>query len=187
MNWFDGLDGLAGSVGLTAALALFFVSLRVDFYPTAVLSLIIAGAAAGFLPWNWHPSRIFMGSVGSMILGFLLGVTAIISGGKVATTILVLGIPILDALIVITRRLKAGQSPFIADQRHLHHRLLKIGLPVPWIVVLINSISIIFAILAVRSQGANTKGILTLILIVAMALFIIATYILERRADKGVR
>jgi UDP-GlcNAc:undecaprenyl-phosphate GlcNAc-1-phosphate transferase len=186
MNFFDGLDGLAGSVSFTASVVLFLVSMRTGFLATATLSIIIAGASSGFLPWNWYPSKLFMGTVGSQMLGFLLGVVAIISGGKVATAVLVLGIPLLDAIVVVARRLMAHQSPFKADLRHLHHRLLKIGLPTPWVVMLINGVSVIFGFLAFSTQQSSVKAFLTLVLVACMALFIFITYILEHRLNKPV-
>ena len=131
MNFFDGLDGLAGSMAITSALVMMVISLNLGSLGTATLALILLGAVAGYLPWNWHPSKIFMGTVGSETLGFMLAVVAIISGAKVATAVLVLGIPVLDAVLVVVRRLRAGVSPFKADQRHLHHRLLRLGLSVP--------------------------------------------------------
>jgi len=186
LNFFDGLDGLAGSISVTSAAVLFFVCLRLGFLGPATLALVVFGIALGFLPWNWYPSKLFMGTVGSQMLGFLLAVTAIISGAKVATAILVLGIPLLDALVVIVRRLMAHKSPFEADQRHLHHRLMHIGLPVPYVVILINVLAVIFGLFALRTQNAAGKGLLTLVLIGCMVLFIVITYILERRVAKRV-
>lgn len=186
MNFFDGLDGLAGSVALTSSAVLVLVSLRVGvgFIGAATLSLIVLGITAGFLPWNWHPAKIFMGTVGSQLLGFLLATIAIISGGKVATAVLVLGVPFLDAFIVIGRRLLAHTSPFEADQRHLHHRLLKIGLPVPYVVLLINVVAVAFGFFALQAQSSNSKGILTLLLVLCMLIFIAVTYLLEQKALK---
>ena len=186
MNFFDGLDGLAGSVGMTAATVLFFVCLRLGLMAPATLALIVVGATAGFLPWNWHPSKLFMGTVGSQVLGFLLAVIAVVSGAKVATAVLVLGMPVLDALIVVVRRLLAGSSPLKADQRHLHHRLLKIGLSTPQVVILINVVAVTFGYLALRTQDSQGKGMLSLILVACMTTFIIITYLLERRAVKRV-
>jgi len=186
LNFFDGLDGLAGSISVTSAAVLFLVCLRLGFLGPATLALVVLGIALGFLPWNWYPSKLFMGTVGSQMLGFLLAVTAIISGAKVATAILVLGIPLLDALVVIGRRLIAHRSPFEADQRHLHHRLLRIGLPVPYVVLLINAVAVVFGLFALRTQNAAGKGILTLVLVVCMVLFILVTYLLERKVAKRV-
>lgn len=182
LNFFDGLDGLAGSVSLTACAILLIVALQFGYLSTATLTIVLAGAVAGFLPWNWHPSKLFMGTVGSQMLGFLLAVIAIVSGGKLATAVLVLGIPVFDALIVVLRRLSAHQSPFHADLRHLHHRLLKIGLPVPAVVFLVNGVAILFGILALTFQQTNTKGLLTLLLMILIVIGIAVTYALERRA-----
>jgi UDP-GlcNAc:undecaprenyl-phosphate GlcNAc-1-phosphate transferase len=187
MNFFDGLDGLAGSVAMTSSLVLLLVSLRLGFFGAATLCLVVFGITAGFLPWNWNPSKLFMGTVGSQLLGMLLAIIAIISGAKVATAILVLGIPLFDAIIVIIRRLLAHQSPFKADQRHLHHRLLKIGLPTPGVVILINVVVLVFGILALRTQQTNTKGALTIALAICMALLVLITYLLERRASSRVK
>ena len=184
LNFFDGLDGLAGSISLTACGILLIVALQFGYLSTATLTIVLAGAVAGFLPWNWHPSKLFMGTVGSQMLGFLLAVIAIVSGGKLATAVLVLGIPVFDALIVVLRRLNAHQSPFHADLRHLHHRLLKIGLPVPAVVLLVNSIAILFGVFALTFQQTNTKGLLTLLLMLLIVVGIIITYALERRAIK---
>ncbi len=186
MNFFDGLDGLAGSVAATASVVMFLVCLVLGLPAPAMLALLLAGVTLGFLPWNWHPSKLFMGTVGSQMLGFVLAVTAIVSGSKVATAVLVLGIPVLDALVVVARRLLAGVSPFKADQRHLHHRLLRLGMPVPWVVITINTIAAIFGFLALRTQNTEGKGILTLSLVIAMFLVILATYLLERRARQRV-
>lgn len=186
MNFFDGLDGLAGSVGATGAAILFFVCLRLGLTAPATLALILGAAVAGFLPWNWHPSKIFMGTVGSQLLGFMLAVVAIISGAKVATAVLVLGIPLLDAVVVVVRRLAAGKSPFQADQRHLHHRLLKIGLSTPYVVLVITSCALVFGVVSLRTHDAEGKGMLTLLLVLAMGIFIAITYALEQRASRKV-
>ncbi|HSI20485.1 MAG TPA: MraY family glycosyltransferase [Verrucomicrobiae bacterium] len=185
VNLFDGLDGLAGSLSLTAAVILFLVSLKLGFIGAATLCLILIGITAGFLPWNWHPSKLFMGTVGSQLLGFLLATIAVISGAKVATAVLVLGIPLFDAFSVIVRRLLAGQSPFHADQRHLHHRLLKIGLTPPYVVLVTNIMAVLFGVFALTTQQANEKALLILCLILSMFAFIGLTYLLERKSVRG--
>ena len=185
MNFFDGLDGLAGSIAVTAGSVLFLLCIRLGLVLPATLALVTAAAALGFLPWNWSPSRIFMGTVGSQLLGFLLAVVAIISGGKVATAVLVLGIPVLDAIVVIGRRLLAHQSPFHADQRHLHHRLLNLGLTAPQVVLIINAFAVAFGLFALGAQGSAEKGLLTLLLIACMILVIAVTYLLERRRKQA--
>jgi len=158
MNWFDGLDGLTS--GLTGIAAVTMVALSLTPYvnqpATALLAAIVAGAALGFLPWNWFPAKIFMGDSGSMVLGFLLGVFAIISGAKFATAALVLGIPILDAVWVVGRRILAGQSPMKADRKHLHHRFLDAGLHPRTAVVTLYLIASVFGLIALRA-GTHEK------------------------------
>ncbi len=128
-NLIDGLDGLAAGLSAIAAAALVFLSLQpvVDQPATALLAAILTGAILGFLPYNWNPAKIFLGDTGSMFLGYMVGVFAIISGAKLATAALVLALPILDIGWVFMRRLLNGQSPMKADTLHLHHRFLRAG------------------------------------------------------------
>jgi UDP-GlcNAc:undecaprenyl-phosphate GlcNAc-1-phosphate transferase len=181
INLFDGLDCLAGSMSLTASVFLLLVSLKLGFVGAATLALILMGITAGFLPWNWHPSKLFMGTVGSQTLGFLLGSIAVISGAKVATAVLVLGIPLFDAVSVIIRRLLAHESPFKADQRHLHHRLLRLGLTPPQVVWVTNGMAFLFGIFALSTQQASEKAVLIGLLVLSMFAFIWLTHFLERR------
>jgi UDP-N-acetylmuramyl pentapeptide phosphotransferase/UDP-N-acetylglucosamine-1-phosphate transferase len=133
INWSDGLDGLAGGITLVSCIVLFAVTIipRGSFLPQpsiAYLPLILGAAVLGFLPYNWHPARIFMGDSGAMFLGFAVAVISIIGGAKIATALLVLGIPILDVAYVIIYRLTRRRSPFQADRAHLHYRLYDLGL-----------------------------------------------------------
>ncbi len=129
-KFLDGLDGLVSGVNVIGALVIAAVSLMKEVAQpdTALLAFIIAGAFLGFLIFNFHPARIFLGEGGSTLAGFLLGVLAIISGGKIATTLLVLGLPLFDAAFVILRRaFWLRRSPTQADRSHLHFLLLDIG------------------------------------------------------------
>lgn len=184
INLFDGLDGLAGSITLTGSVFLLLVSLKLGFVGAATLALILIGVSAGFLPWNWYPSKLFMGTVGSQLLGFLLGTVAVVSGAKVATAVLVLGIPLFDAVSVVVRRLLARKNPFQADQRHLHHRLLKIGLTPPQVIWITNALAFLFGVFALSTQQANGKAILIILLVLSMLAFISLTYFLERKSRR---
>ncbi len=174
MNFLDGLDGLAGGISVIALIILFILSLssKVNQSSTALLCIILAGAVLGFLIFNFYPAKIFMCDSGSMFLGFTLATIAIISGGKVATALLVLGLPILDALWVILRRIMAGQSPFVADSRHLHHRLLSAGLSVRQTVIIFYFFAAIFGILAlqIESRGKFWALIWLIVLMLVLAL-----------------
>lgn len=130
INWLDGLDGLAAGVSLIASVTLYVLAVRPDVnqISMSVLALVLVGALGGFLPFNFWPARVFLGDSGSQVLGFLLAAFAIISGGKLATAALVLGVPLLDTLWVIVRRVVNRQPVYQADRFHLHHRLLAAGL-----------------------------------------------------------
>lgn len=155
MNWLDGLDGLAGGVGLIGAITLFFLSISdlVNQPPLGIISIAAAGAVLGFLFFNFHPAKIFMGTSGSMFLGFILAVLAIFSGGKIATALLIMGFPILDAAWVITQRIRAGESVFKGDTRHLHYRLLQNGWPQRKVVLSIYLICFSFSVSAILFQS----------------------------------
>jgi UDP-GlcNAc:undecaprenyl-phosphate GlcNAc-1-phosphate transferase len=169
VNWLDGLDGLAGGVGFIGAITLFFLSVSglVNQPPLGIISIAVAGAVLGFLFYNFYPAKIFMGTSGSMFLGFILAVLAIFSGGKIATALLVMGFPILDALWVIAQRVKAGKSPFKGDTRHLHYRLLEIGWSQKRVVLFIYFICMSFGISALVFQSLDKVLALAVLLVLA--------------------
>lgn len=179
-NFLDGLDGLASGISVITGAVVFFLALSLGQDSNALLAVLIAGVALGFLPWNFNPARIFMGDTGSMTLGYLLGVLSIISGGKLATAFLVLGIPLLDVGWVVLRRIFSGQSPFQADKRHLHHRLLTAGLSQRQAVIVLYLIAAAFGIVAVLA-GTEEKIQAVVALLILMAIFALALVILEYR------
>lgn len=131
VNWAKGLDGQLPGIVVVAALTIAILSFRftgdVTQWEVSVLAAITAGAYIGFLPWNFFPQKIMPGYGGGAIAGFLLAVMSILSGAKLATMILVLGVPMIDAGYTIIRRVAAGKSPVWGDRGHLHHKLLDIG------------------------------------------------------------
>ncbi len=159
INFIDGLDGLSTGIALIAALTLGVISLvsGVGSYApmVALLCATLAGALAGFLPWNFHPARVFIGTTGVMAVGYALAVLAILGTAKVAVALLVLGVPIIDTFWIIIRRLLAGRSPFTPDRGHLHHRLLDLGLTHRGAVLLIYAICAALATLSVVLAGGS--------------------------------
>ena len=136
MNWLDTMDGLAGGIALIAALVLLARTIDLGQYSVAVLPLALVAACLGFLPFNFNPARVFMGTSGSMFLGYALAMLAIFGGAKIATAAMVLGLPILDTAFVIIQRLLGGRSPFHGgDDAHLTHKLVKRGWGVRRIVL----------------------------------------------------
>ncbi len=154
-KFLDGLDGLVSGVTVIGALVVAAVSMmqEVSQPDTAVLAVIVAAAFAGFLLFNGSPASIFLGEGGSTMAGFLLGTLAIISGGKIATTLLVLGLPIFDAAFVIVRRLLQKKSPTSGDRSHLHFRLLDFGWSQRQVVLLYYFVAALFGTATLILQG----------------------------------
>lgn len=130
VNWSKGVDGQLPGFVSVAALIIGFLSFRFIGDPTqfntAHLSFIVSGAYAGYLFWNWYPQKSMPGYGGGALAGYFLAILAILSGAKVATTLMVLAIPTADALFTILRRIRAGKSPIWGDRGHLHHKLLDV-------------------------------------------------------------
>lgn len=189
VNWSKGIDGqMPGfvSVGLliVGLLSAKFVDDPTQFN-TQNLSFIVAGAYAGFLLWNWYPQKILPGYGAGSLAGFFLSVLAILSGAKVATTLMVLAIPTADALFTILRRIKAGKSPLWGDRGHLHHKLLDVF---HWTKV---QIAVFYlatsAILGVLSLYLNTLGKLITMSVVILSVFgvlIWAKQITKQKQDR---
>ncbi|MCD6442201.1 undecaprenyl/decaprenyl-phosphate alpha-N-acetylglucosaminyl 1-phosphate transferase [bacterium] len=154
----DGLDGLVSGVTVIGALSITALCLFTQFYQpdVASMSLILAGAFSGFLIFNFHPAKIFLGEGGSLLAGFFLGVLAIISGSKFATTFLILGLAVLDLISVVFQRFfEKGHSLFSPDKKHLHFRLLEAGFSHRCAVIFYWFIALIFGFIALflRTQG----------------------------------
>ena len=134
VNLIDGLDGLAAGTSAIAAITMALVAWSNNQGAAASLALILAASTIGFLRYNFHPARIFMGDSGSLFLGFTLGALAVSGLTKGATVIslfipvVILGIPIMDTLFAIVRRFTNGKPIFQPDKKHLHHCLLDLGL-----------------------------------------------------------
>lgn len=159
INFIDGLDGLSTGIALIAALTLALISLTegVGSYAplTALLCAALAGSLAGFLPWNFHPARVFIGTTGVMAVGYALAVLSIMGTAKVAVALLVLGVPIIDTFWIITRRLLSRRSPFEPDRGHFHHRLLDLGLSHRGVVLLIYALTAVLAVMAIALAGGS--------------------------------
>ena len=144
VNWMDGSDGLAGGVVAITAAAMAAISWMLGQPGPALLCGILAGATLGFLPLNWNPARLFMGDSGAMFLGLTLAVLANVGGAKLATMLLLMGVPILDTARVILRRVREGRSPLHFDRTHLHHRLLAGGFTQRQIAVMFYAVTAAF-------------------------------------------
>lgn len=168
----DGMDGLVTGLSAIAALVLFGLSLsaQVMQQQTALLTITLAGSLLGFLILNFYPAKIFLGEGGSTFTGFMLAILAIVSGGKIATAILVMGIPVLDAIWVVLQRIFYKQNPFKGDRKHLHFRLLDIGFSVSQAVLFLYALSGIFGVTALFLQSLGKLVLLGILLLFMVVL-----------------
>ena len=154
VNLADGLDGLAGGMVLLCLCAISVFAVASGNATVTAIALIEAGAVLGFLRFNTHPARVFMGDCGSQMLGFSVGALALLATQgetcalSAALPLLLLGLPIMDTLAVMLTRIRAGRSPFAADKTHLHHRLLALGFAHREAVLLIYLLQVCLVLLA---------------------------------------
>ena len=178
VNFIDGLDGLAAGVSAIMSISLVFISIRVGEYPIAILGIALMGSCFGFLPFNFNPAKIFMGDTGTMFLGFKLATLSIQGVFKsyavisFAVPLLILGLPLFDALIAMIRRILRGQSPMTADRGHLHHRLVDMGFSQKQTVFILYAISGVLGITAVLLAESGVLRALLLVICVLILLLI---------------
>jgi len=182
VNWLDGLDGLAA--GVTAIAALLFALhsyVRIGQLTVGLFPMALVGACLGFLPWNFYPARIFMGTAGSMFLGYNLAAFSLIAPAKVATALLVLGIPILDVAWQIAMRVRHGRAPWLADRGHLHHRLYDLGFSQRQVVLLYYLFCTVFGAMAL----VLTHRLYKLVALTVLGVLMLAVLaLLARRAPE---
>ena len=164
INWLDGLDGLAAGVVVIAGIVMIVHTIELNQLSIALLAIALVGTLLGFLPFNFFPAKIFLGTAGALTLGFIVGNLSVIGGAKVATALLVLAIPILDVAWQIFNRLRAHRSPFSADRGHLHHRLLDLGISQRTIVTGYYVFTACFGVLALILPSGIYKLIALLII-----------------------
>src|SRR5437762_562635 len=176
LNFIDGLDGLAAGVAAIAAVTLGGLALlpQVSEPFVAWMGFSLAGAIAGFLLFNFHPARLFLGTTGVAFLGTMLAVLSIFGTAKVAAALLVLGVPIIDTFYVLVRRMLSGRPPYAPDRGHFHHRLLDVGLTHQQAVLFIYGMTAVLGTLAFMTNGrdqiAGFIGLAVLLGILVMAL-----------------
>ncbi len=178
VNWLDGMDGLAGGVAFIAGAMLFINSaFRVQPAQTSVslLPLALMGAALGFLLYNFYPGRIQMGG-SAYYLGYLLGTLSIIGGAKMATILLVVGLPVIDVAWTITTRLRRGRNPAVGDREHLHYRLYDLGFSQRQIVLAYYSFCAFFGLLTLVTTSQIFKAVAlgVMLFLVASGLFVLS-------------
>ncbi len=182
-NLIDGIDGLAGGVGLLICTAYGSWFLLTGNDAIGYICFAFVGALIAFLIYNWHPSRIFMGDTGALLLGFLISCLSIYwininhaleptnpykFEASISTAIGVLIIPILDTIRVFFIRLLQSKSPFSADNNHIHHILLSFGLSHSRASLLLILVNLVFVIVAILCQSLSDYIVLILMLFMAL-------------------
>ena len=178
VNLIDGLDGLAAGVAFIASISMFLLAVNLNQFLPALIIVSMAGAALGFLQYNFNPAKIFMGDTGSMLLGYTLAVSAVLGLVKTAATvalvvpIIALGLPILDTTFAIIRRRMSGVPIFQPDKGHLHHRLLALGMTQKQAVLIMYFVSMILGIVALFVANVSYQtGIVTVLVVLAVIIY----------------
>jgi len=168
INFLDGLDGLAAGVCLIAAAFFAYHSWRLAQTTVPLFPLALAGALLGFLPFNFSPARIFLGSAGAYFLGYQMATLSILAPAKLSTALLVLAVPIIDVAWQAISRMRQGRHPMTGDRGHLHFRLADSGLPTPRIVLGYYGVALVFGLAAVLAASPLVKLALLAALVVGV-------------------
>ena len=179
LNLIDGLDGLAAGVTFIGSIALLSIALFLHNYITALLLAALAGSTLGFLRFNFYPAKIFMGDAGSMFLGYVLASSVLVGLQYKAATaaallipITALAIPVYDTAMAMVRRVLKKAPIFRADKKHLHHRLLSMGLSHKYVVLFLYFICAYFGIIAFLFVLIPKEYAFILLILLGMGVFI---------------
>jgi len=190
LNLSDGLDGLAAGIAFIAVFFLGCFSLLIGDQSTLLLSVALLGSMIGFLYFNSHPARVFMGDTGSLVLGYVLAAISLLlikssqgSGDASVSPVMMgtlLGLPLADTLFVMGKRIRNGTSPFLPDKTHFHHRLMHLGMPHNGVVGAIYVLMAIYGIAAIALGSLPAWGQL-----LALLGLIAATYTLLHLVEQS--
>jgi UDP-GlcNAc:undecaprenyl-phosphate GlcNAc-1-phosphate transferase len=189
LNWSKGVDGQMPGIVAISAIVIGILSLRFSHLDqtsatAATLSFIVAGASLGFLVFNFFPAKIFPG-YGATAIYLVLAVASILSGAKLATAILVMGVPMTDGFITIARRILSGKSPFWHDKKHLHHLLLSLGFGQRRIALFYWTISAILGTLALVLSSKGKLFAIIMLVILAGGAILFLQFLLRRANDEA--
>lgn len=196
INLVDGLDGLAGGICFIGGVSLLGVGAMIGYTPDVLLgssiAALVAGTTLAYLVYNWYPARTFMGDGGSLLLGFLLATGSLVGSTKTPTVLamsvplIALGLPLFESVFSFLRRLLRGQHPFKPDRRHLHHRLLDVGLDQRRVVVVLLFLTALLGLNAVLLAQAEQKILFlnVLFLVAGMGILIENLKYLELRREQ---
>lgn len=190
LNLIDGLDGLAAGISVIIGISLLVTGIRLGNHVASLFMAGLIGASLGFLPYNFHPARIFMGDTGSLFIGFVFAAASVLGASKSAATvallvpIVALGIPIIDTLTAIVRRTSRGHHFYRADKEHIHHKLLAFGFSHSQVVLILYGLSVVLGALAIALSTADRRIIFSF---VAVAILICLAGASRLRAERNNR
>jgi len=182
INLIDGLDGLAAGVSTIALITLAVMAIIMNNMFVLAIAAILAAATIGFLFYNFHPAKIFMGDTGALFLGFMISVLALLGFKNVTVVtliipVIILGVPISDTFFAIVRRVRMKKKWSDPDKSHLHHRLLDMGFTHRQTVLIIYGIAIMFGLAAVIFSMAKVWGAILLVAVILTAIEILVEVI----------
>jgi UDP-GlcNAc:undecaprenyl-phosphate GlcNAc-1-phosphate transferase len=186
VNFIDGLDGLAAGVSAIMSMSLVFIAITYHEYEIALMGIAIMGSCFGFLPFNFNPAKIFMGDTGSMFLGYMLSVLSVQGMFKsyavisFAVPLIMLGLPLFDALFAMLRRVLTGKNPMTADRGHLHHRLYDMGFSQKQTVFILYAISGVLGITSILL--AEQRFLRAMLLLICVLIFILIATMLGKNS-----
>ena len=187
VKWMTGTDGLTeGNVSIIAII-IALLSIRFQTYNTAYMGFIFSGLMLGFLFYNFYPSKIFSGAAGKSVYGFIIAVLSIYSGAKLASTLMVLSIPVIDLVwVIISRILEEKPKSILSllninDKRHLHHRLLALGISQKNVAIIEYTFTGFIGIIALILTGFHKAIILAAILLIVFIIIVSITQISKKR------
>jgi UDP-GlcNAc:undecaprenyl-phosphate GlcNAc-1-phosphate transferase len=191
INWSKGLDGQLPGMVVIAAIVIGILSFRfaddVTQWPVVILAAITAGAYLGFLPWNFYPQKMMPGYGGGALAGYLLAVLSILSGAKLATLMLVLAVPMIDAVYVMINRIRHKRSPVWGDRSHFHHRLMDLGWGKRRIAAFYWLVTGILGIIALQLNARQKAFTILLLLLVFGGVLLWVNYFIyySKRPDRA--
>ncbi|QLK85522.1 glycosyltransferase family 4 protein [Staphylococcus sp. 17KM0847] len=181
INLIDGLDGLAAGVSTIALITVAFIAILQGNIFIIMICSVLIGALLGFLVFNFHPAKIFLGDNGALLLGFIIGFVSLL-GFKNITLIslffpvVILAVPFIDTLFAMIRRFKKGQHIMQADKSHLHHKLLALGYTHRQTVVLIYAIAIMFSVVSIILYLSQPWGVFLMVILIVITIELIVEF-----------
>ena len=185
INLIDGLDGLASGVATIALMTIGFIAiLQANIFIIMICSVLI-GALLGFLCFNFHPAKIFLGDSGALLVGFIVGFLSLLGFKNITFVslffpIVILAVPFIDTLFAMIRRVKKGQRIMQADKSHLHHKLLELGYSHRQTVILIYSIALLFSLSSIILYLSQPWGVLMMLVLILITIELIVEFTGDR-------